>query len=57
MHSLGVWHRDIKPENLMYDPISKQLKIIDFGFVSTSLVLSKQCGTPEYMMPELHLQH
>ena len=23
-------HRDIKPENIMYDPISKAIKLVDF---------------------------
>ena len=24
-------HRDIKPENILYDPLMKRIKLIDFG--------------------------
>ena len=24
-------HRDVKPENILYDPMMKKIKIIDFG--------------------------
>ena len=30
MHSSGVCHRDIKPDNILYDPLKKKIKIIDF---------------------------
>lgn len=30
MHNAGVCHRDIKPDNILYDPIKKKIKIIDF---------------------------
>ena len=30
MHSQGVCHRDIKPDNIMYNPVKKKIKIIDF---------------------------
>jgi len=30
LHRFGVIHMDIKPTNLMRDPISKQLRLIDF---------------------------
>ena len=30
MHSSGVCHRDIKPDNILYDPIKRKIKIIDF---------------------------
>lgn len=31
LHSRDIVHRDIKPENILYDPLTKQIKIIDFG--------------------------
>jgi len=55
MHELGISHQDFKPENVCYDPISQQIKIIDFGL---SLVdgesTTSWLGSPLYMAPEVH---
>jgi serine/threonine protein kinase len=55
MHDLGISHQDFKPENVCYDPVSQQIKIIDFGL---SLVDGEECiswlGSPLYMAPEVH---
>jgi serine/threonine protein kinase len=32
LHSINIMHRDIKPENIMVDPITLNVKLIDFGF-------------------------
>jgi len=32
LHKKGICHRDLKPENVMYQPSTKTIKIIDFGF-------------------------
>ena len=57
-HKKNVAHRDLKPENLLlvskHD--DKNIKIADFGFakrVSGSKYLLTQCGTPEYVAPEI----
>ena len=52
----NVVHRDIKPANIMYDSLSNNLKITDFGIAKlidvnrtrTGIVL----GTPAFMSPE-----
>lgn len=36
LHSKNIMHRDLKPENIMIDPLTQQIKIIDFGFSKIS---------------------
>lgn len=65
-HEHGIFHRDLKPENLLLDE-HRTLKITDFGLssfkvgsldngrasVTGSLNLHTQCGTPNYVAPEI----
>jgi serine/threonine-protein kinase len=33
-HNAGIVHRDLKPENVMYDPATRQVKLLDFGIAT-----------------------
>ncbi|GLC24564.1 serine/threonine-protein kinase [Roseisolibacter agri] len=33
-HDAGIVHRDLKPENVMYDPATRQVKLLDFGIAA-----------------------
>jgi serine/threonine-protein kinase len=33
-HAARIIHRDLKPENVMYDPETKQVKLLDFGIAT-----------------------
>jgi serine/threonine-protein kinase len=33
-HAAHIVHRDLKPENVMYDPESRQVKLLDFGIAT-----------------------
>ena len=53
----NVDHRDLKDENILYNPVTKQIKLIDFG---ASAKLSPQAynyfrGTDVYIPPEYFL--
>jgi predicted ATPase/tRNA A-37 threonylcarbamoyl transferase component Bud32 len=34
IHAANIIHKDINPSNIVWEPVSKQLKIIDFGIAS-----------------------
>src|SRR5688572_5610654 len=33
-HAARIVHRDLKPENVMYDPVTHQVKLLDFGIAT-----------------------
>lgn len=57
MHSSGVCHRDIKPDNILYDPIKRKIKIIDFDiarikkFTHSQLEMMTKTGSLSYRAP------
>jgi len=56
MHSLGISHQDFKPENVCYNPITQDIKILDFGLslVDEEITTMTWIGSPLYMAPEVH---
>jgi len=59
IHAANIIHKDINPSNLVWEPVSKELKIIDFGIASLlarenpTLKNPEQLeGTLAYLSPE-----
>ena len=54
--SLGIDHRDIKDENILYNPVTRKIKLIDFGSASwipeNEAPYTSYQGTEVYLPPE-----
>eukprot|EP00746_Dinoflagellata_sp_MGD_P145222 gnl/MRDRNA2_/MRDRNA2_77870_c0_seq1.p1 gnl/MRDRNA2_/MRDRNA2_77870_c0~~gnl/MRDRNA2_/MRDRNA2_77870_c0_seq1.p1 ORF type:complete len:621 (+),score=111.12 gnl/MRDRNA2_/MRDRNA2_77870_c0_seq1:57-1919(+) len=58
LQSLEVVHRDVKAENILVAP-HFQSKLCDFGlacFLTDERSMSKRCGSPGYVAPEILLE-
>ena len=50
---LHMMHRDIKPENIIFDPTTKHIQLVDFGFACTDNYRMSYVGTPYYTACEI----
>ena len=59
LHSQGICHRDIKPENILFNPVTREIKLIDFEiskmikYDHQKLEMLSNVGTLYYKAPEM----
>lgn len=53
-------HRDIKPDNILYDPVKRKIKLIDFDisrmkkYTASEHELMTKTGCSSYRAPEIY---
>ncbi|MEO0165931.1 MAG: sigma 54-interacting transcriptional regulator [candidate division WOR-3 bacterium] len=52
-HNKGFVHCDLKPEHIIYNPATKKVVLIDFGFAGITTHQIKAGGTFGYVAPEI----
>lgn len=53
---MNICHRDLKLENIVINPLTFQIKVLDFGFscyYSSDELMQTRVGTPYYIAPEI----
>ena len=50
----GIVHHDMKPQNIMYNATTREMKIIDFGLMTTADKIKNSAENSKYPFPIIH---
>lgn len=53
LHDLKITHRDLKMQNVLYIPVQRKAKIIDFGLATTFEHVNGRVGSIMFMSPQI----